>query len=62
MDFLNNAEKWLLATYLKRVTFEDVYERVDAGTKDEMKASTYSILAVIEKVQNELAAEGFSPR
>jgi hypothetical protein len=62
MDFLNNGEKWLLALYLKRMTFEDAYRRSDGADKEELKEMAYRILAVIEKLQRELANEGFSPR
>jgi hypothetical protein len=62
MDFLNNDEKRLLALYLKRVTFEDAYRRSDGANKEGLKATAYGILAVIGKVQRELANEGFSPR
>ena len=56
MNFLNDKEKYLLALYLKRMTFDDAYEL--AQDKDE----AYAILAVVEQVQKELADLGFAPR
>jgi hypothetical protein len=62
MDFLNKEEKGLLALYLKRVTFNAVYEFADCDTHENMKSQTYDILDVLNKVQSALAAEGFAPR
>ena len=62
MDFLKDYEKLLLALFFKRLTFEDVYQYTDPGTKEEQKAMAYDILAAIEKVQKELADQGFAPR
>jgi hypothetical protein len=61
-DFLTDDEKSLLALYLKRITFDDALRRVDGGSKEEEKAMAYRILNVIEKLQEELANQGFSPR
>jgi len=62
MDFLTSDEKWLLALYLKQMTFEDVLRRYDVDDKENMKDQTYEMLGVVGKVQKRLAAEGFSPR
>jgi len=62
MDFLNDSEKYLLALYLKRITFNDALGLVDCGTKEEEKARAYRCLEIIEKVQKELASQGFAPR
>ena len=62
MNFLNNMEKHILAIFLKRITFDMAYECAGCGSREEMKADAYRTLAVVEKVQNELAAQGFAPR
>lgn len=62
MDFLSHDAKYLLALYLKRMTFEDAYRRADTGSKEDQKEMAYRILAAIEKVLKELSDQGFSPR
>ncbi|MDR0441846.1 MAG: hypothetical protein LBH44_00390 [Treponema sp.] len=62
MDFLDDKEKYRLAVFLKRLTFNMAYEVADCGTHEEMKEYAYCTLDVVEKVQKELAAEGFAPR
>jgi hypothetical protein len=54
MKFLNDAEKYQLAVFLKRLTFNMVYECADSDTHEKMKEQSYRTLAVLEKVQNEL--------
>jgi hypothetical protein len=55
MDFLNDAEKYQLAVFLKRLTFGMAYECADSDTHEKMKEQAYRTLAVLEKVQKELA-------
>jgi hypothetical protein len=63
VKFLTDEEKYLLALYFKRMTFDDAYRRSDAfDSKVEQKAMAYRILAVVEKVQKELVGMGFAPR
>jgi hypothetical protein len=38
------------------------YECADSDTHEKMKEQAYRTLAVLEKVQNELAKQGFAPR
>ena len=59
MDFLSEAEKNLLALYIKRMTFEHALDCTDGG-QDEDQA--YRILSVMEKVQEELAEQGIASR
>lgn len=62
MGFLNDEEKYQLAVFLKRLTFETAYECADCDAHEKMKAQAYRTLEVVEKVQNELADQGFAPR
>ena len=62
MNYLNDNEKWRLSVFLKRLDFNTVYECADSDTHENMKAQAYRTLAVVEKVQNELALLGFAPR
>ena len=62
MNELTDNEKWELAVYFKRLTFNDVYEHTDADTKDNQKAQTYRILEAIAKLQKGLADQGYNPR
>jgi hypothetical protein len=63
MSFLTNDEKWLLALYFKRMTFDDVLSHANCGIPyEEQKEWAYEVLGVVEKVQKELANEGIAPR
>jgi len=62
MNELTDGEKWELAVYFKRLTFNDVYEHTDQDSVDNQKAQAYRILAAIGKLQKELADQGFNPR
>ncbi|MCL2832115.1 MAG: hypothetical protein FWD78_03000 [Treponema sp.] len=62
MNFLNKNEKYLLALFFKRLTFDDAYRASDADTHENQKAMAYRILDVVEKVQKELAYQGYAPR
>jgi len=53
---LNEAESWLIALFLKRITFDGVREC--AADKDE----TYQMIDVIEKAMAQLAEQGMAPR
>ena len=53
---LNESESWLIALFLKRVTFDGVREC--AIDNDE----TYSMIQVIENAMRQLAAQGIAPR
>jgi len=58
---LTDSEKWELAIYFKRLTFNDVYEHTDPDTKDKQKAQAYRILDAIAKLQKELTDMGYNP-
>ena len=60
--YLTPGERMMLAQYLKRLTFEQVYMQRGCGTVEEEKENTYRILAMLDKVQDELAGEGYAPR
>jgi hypothetical protein len=62
MNFLTDSEKNQLAVFLKRLTFDMAYDCADCNTHENMNAQAYRTLAVLEKVQNELAKQGFAPR
>lgn len=62
METLTDNEKYLLALFLKRLTFNMVYEVADHDTHENMKVMAYSYLEVIEKLQEELRKQGFAPR
>jgi len=53
---LNELESWLIALFLKRITFDGVREC--AVDKDE----TYSMIQVIENAMKQLADQGIAPR
>jgi len=59
VECLTDAEKYLLALYLKRVTFDQVLECTDGGRD---KDQAYQIINVIGKVQEELGRCGVAPR
>jgi hypothetical protein len=59
MDFLNDDEKYLLAVYFKRMTYDNALEASDGGDDKNM---AYRILEVVGKVQRALADQGFAPR
>jgi len=61
-DFLTDDEKYDFALFLKRVTYDDALEKVEPGTKEQEKKRAYWFLEIIDKVQGELAREGFAPR
>ena len=61
-DYLTNGEKYMLAQYLKRLCFEQVYVQAEGDTKEQMKDYTYRMIDVLEKVRGALAEEGFAPR
>jgi len=53
---LNESDSWLIALFLKRITFDGVREcAVD-------KEETYEIIGVIEKAMKQLADQGMAPR
>jgi hypothetical protein len=62
MKFLTDTEKYQFAVFLKRLSFDAAYECADSDTHEKMKEQAYRTLAVLEKVQNELAKQGFAPR
>jgi hypothetical protein len=62
MNFLSDDEKWDFALFLKRITFNDVLDKVEPGTKEQEKSRAYWFLEIIGKVQKELADQGFAPR
>jgi hypothetical protein len=62
IEFLDKSEKYQLAVFLKRVSFGTAYECADCDTHEKMKSQAYRTLALLEKVQNELADMGFAPR
>jgi hypothetical protein len=62
MDELTDGEKYELALFFKRLTYNDVYEHTDVDTKENQKAQAYRILDTIAKLQKELADHGFNPR
>jgi hypothetical protein len=62
MNELTDNEKWELAVFFKRLTFNDVLEHVDQDTRENEKAQAYRILDAIVKLQKELAAQGYNPR
>jgi hypothetical protein len=53
---LNESESWLIALFLKRITFDGVREC--AADTDE----TYQMISVIEKAMKQLEGQGMSPR
>jgi len=62
MNELSENEKWELALYYKRMTFEDAYRHTDQASADNRKAQAYRILTAIAKLQKELADMGYNPR
>jgi hypothetical protein len=65
-DFLNPDELEDLAKYLKRITYEDAYNRSDPGDYAGMpegeewrKAQAYRFLSAVGKLENYLAEIGF---
>lgn len=62
MKLLTDSEKWRLAVFLKRITFNMAYEVADSDTHENMKAQAYRTIAVVDKVRNALADQGFAPR
>ena len=59
MKELSNSEKSELAVFFKRLCFDHILDCTD-GNND--KAQAYRIIGAIEKLQKELAGQGFSPR
>ena len=51
-----------LAVFLKRVTFEDAYNRADGEDETERKKMAYRILRGLQDVEACLANAGFSAR
>ena len=62
LDFLTDDEKYMLAQYLKRLCFEDVYTQAEGDTPEEMKAYTYRMLEILHKIRVEVNNQGFNPR
>ena len=62
MHELTDREKWELAVFFKRLTFNDVLEHADPGTKENEYAQVYTVLEAIRKLQKELANQGYNPR
>ena len=61
-SFLDDEEKYMLALYLKRLCFEEVYVQAEGDTKEERKSYTYQMLETLAKVRYALADLGFAPR
>ena len=59
MNELTNNEKRELAVFFKRICFDHILDCTD-GNND--KAQAYRIIGAIEKLQKELAGQGFNPR
>jgi len=59
MNELSENEKWELAVFFKRLSFNLVLETTDGGAD---KGQTYRIFAAIGKLQKELADMGYNPR
>ncbi|MCL2215193.1 MAG: hypothetical protein FWC06_08310 [Treponema sp.] len=59
MNELSENEKWELAVFFKRLSFNLVLETTDGGAD---KAQAYRILTAIDKLQKELADIGYNPR
>ena len=62
LNFLDDDEKFMLAQYLKRLCFEEVYVQAEGDTKEERKDYTYRMLNMLAKVRHKLAEQGFAPR
>jgi len=62
MNELTNREKYELALFFKRLTFNEVYEHTDVDAIENRKAQAYRILGAIAKLQKELAEQGYNPR
>ena len=62
MDFLTDGEKYMLAVFLKRLCFEDVYAQAEGSTKEERKDYTFRMLEMLEKMRCKLEDLGFAPR
>jgi hypothetical protein len=59
-DFLNPDELEDLAIFLKRITYEDAYNRSEAGDGEtHRKAQAYHFLNIVGKLENYLAEIGF---
>ena len=58
----NNENAKALAVFLKRVTFDDAYNRADGETKDERTSMAYKILNALSDVEACLEEAGFCPR
>lgn len=56
IEFDNEQQAYLMALFLKRLTFDDIERR--AVDKNE----TYAMRTAIEQLQGQLALAGFSPR
>jgi hypothetical protein len=50
-----------LATFCKRVTFDDAYRRADGETEEERKAMAYRILEALSDVRGCLEGAGYYP-
>ena len=62
MHELTDREKWELAVFFKRLTFNDVLEHADPDTKENEYAQVYRVIGAIGKLQKELADQGYNPR
>ena len=51
-----------LAVFLKRVTYDDAYNKADGETEEERTAMAYQILNALSDVEACLADAGFSSR
>ena len=60
-EFLNKTEKWELAQFVKRVSF-DTALKYSEGHGEEQKNNAYFLLRIFSKVQQELADQGFASR
>jgi hypothetical protein len=50
-----------LATFCKRVTFDDAYRRADGETEEERKAMANRIVAALSDVRTSLEGAGYYP-
>jgi len=59
MNCLTDDEKYELALFFKRICFNSILECTDGGTD---KDQAYRMIDAIEKLQKELASQGYNPR
>jgi len=55
-------EAYMLAQYLKRMTFEDAYDKAGGKDEEQAKEYAYDILSAVECVREGLAKTGYNPR